>query len=92
MIGLDEITGLESKTVIFPNPSNGIVNLLVDSEEEVAVNYSLYDSMGREVKKGCYIASKHGTEALMLNQFPSGVYVLKVQYGLEIHIERIMIE
>ena len=92
MIGFDEITGFESKTVIFPNPSNGIVNLLVDSEEGETVNYSIYDSMGREVKKGCYVASKHGIEALTLNHFPSGVYVIKVQYGLERHIQRIMIE
>ena len=33
LIGMDEINGLPSSIALFPNPSNGIVELLVDAEE-----------------------------------------------------------
>ena len=54
--------------------------------------YSLYDLMGREVNNGRYTTSQYGTETLVLTPLPAGAYVLKVQFGSEIHTERIMIE
>jgi len=56
------------------------------------VRYSLYDIMGREVENGRYNTSQNGIETLVLTSLPSGAYVLKVQFGSEIHTERIMIE
>ncbi|MGB2274998.1 MAG: T9SS type A sorting domain-containing protein, partial [Schleiferiaceae bacterium] len=92
LIGMDEINGLPSTVALFPNPSNGIVELLVDTEEGTTVHYSLYDIMGREVENGRYNTSQNGIETLVLTSLPSGAYVLKVQFGSEIHTERIMIE
>ena len=54
--------------------------------------YSLYDLMGREVNNGRYTTSQYGTETLVLTPLPAGAYVLKVQFGSEIHTERMMIE
>ena len=56
------------------------------------MHYSLYDLMGREVENGGFSTTENGIETLVLTSLPSGAYVLEVQFGSEIHTERIMIE
>ncbi|MGB1111776.1 MAG: T9SS type A sorting domain-containing protein, partial [Schleiferiaceae bacterium] len=77
---------------VYPNPTNGRVELLVDVAEGTEVHYELYDITGRSVYRGAFNAALYGIEELDLHHLPSGAYVLKIQVGSNVYNERLLIE
>ncbi|HEU0137961.1 MAG TPA: LamG-like jellyroll fold domain-containing protein [Flavobacterium sp.] len=56
------------KTLVYPNPVDGILNLSSDTAEEVAI----YDSFGRKVYEANY------ARTLDLSSLPAGIYLLQI--------------
>ncbi len=83
-VGVDEAT-LEGIS-IFPNPSEGIVNVSVEKNE--AVTITVYDMLGQEVMTK--IAD--GTTAIDLSAKGTGMYMVKVSNNNGSVVERVVIK
>lgn len=70
----------ENEDVIFPNPTDGIVQILFDMPNEMKVKISIYDSFGKEIEQ---LHNGIGTKGMVLlwdsTQFPSGVYYCRIE-------------
>ena len=91
-IGDEELELAPSNVAVYPNPTSGRVELLVDVAEGTEVRYELYDITGRSVHHGTFNAALYGIEELDLLHLPSGAYVLKIQVGSNVYNERLLIE
>ncbi|REJ63110.1 MAG: T9SS C-terminal target domain-containing protein [Bacteroidetes bacterium] len=91
-IGDEELELAPSNVAVYPNPTSGRVELLVDVAEGTEVQYELYDITGRSVHRGTFNAALYGIEELDLHHLPSGAYVLKIQVGSNVYNERLLIE
>ena len=77
---------------VFPNPSNGLVNvsLLSNSIEDVMVN--LYDFTGRLISKRTFKNySSQFNEEIDFGNLASGIYLLKVKKGMQESLKQLVI-
>jgi hypothetical protein len=72
---------------IFPNPTNGMVEVLFKNEEEIKIE--LYDYQGRLIQS---IAKRHidNTFQFDFSKYPAGLYLMKFTTQKGISIERII--
>ncbi|HZV70880.1 MAG TPA: T9SS type A sorting domain-containing protein [Saprospiraceae bacterium] len=71
--------------IIFPNPSSGIINL-VQEDSGNPMRIEMYSIMGEAIFKSNYF------EILDLNNFPNGVYLIKILSGTRVYNEVLIIE
>ena len=69
--GLDEINSNGTNISVYPIPFTNVINVKVDKEKDV--NVSLFDSMGRLIKK----TKVNSFVCLKTKDLPSGVYFLE---------------
>jgi len=77
----------------FPNPFNPVTSFTYDLPIDGLVDVSIYDVNGRIIEslvKGFVNAGNYSIDWNAENQ-PSGLYILKVQFGNEIKSEKIML-
>jgi PKD repeat protein len=79
---------------IFPNPSNGLFNLVIDNPTQADVEISVYDYLGRPVDAfvlpGASTKSSHTATQLELKS-AQGVYFVQVRMGEAVMTKRILI-
>jgi uncharacterized repeat protein (TIGR01451 family) len=69
---LDELSKEKSRILVYPNPSNGIITVVLKDKDNS--NYDIYDQMGRMVKSGSLDEKKTNIQLDLKN----GMYYLKV--------------
>jgi hypothetical protein len=78
----------QNNTIIklFPNPTNDIINLEINSNSDCDLSFTIFDVLGKEVLSNqLNIRSGNSTSKLNLNQLPSGIYFIRL-YGNNINI------
>lgn len=82
----DEIQG----TIIYPNPTDGIVRIATNIEQESAVSISIYNMVGELTLSKDY-GNRVGKfdESLDISKFSSGTYILKMLKGEIIETKKI---
>jgi sugar lactone lactonase YvrE len=87
-IGIGYISGIDSGIDIYPNPSNGIVNIrILDAMGNSS--YRIYNVLGQDVKSGMLNSEKN---QLNLNDLPSGVYTVVVVQKNKLVSVKIVVE
>jgi len=81
---LEEIIETADQLNIYPNPSNGIINLDVENATEVVV----FDKSGRLLRKE---KINDGTNILDLSTLAVGIYFVKIKMKDRIQIQKIVI-
>jgi hypothetical protein len=81
------VSELETQVTIFPNPTNGILNVI--SEMALPINYSVLDMSGRIIQSGI---SNQNTFHLSLENNAEGIYQLQLQNNSELKSVKIAIE
>lgn len=68
--------------IIYPNPANEFINIrnINNNKEEYKVDISLYNSNMKEVKQLYIGILKDSDYRIMVNQYPSGSYFIKINY------------
>ncbi|MCC7297165.1 MAG: T9SS type A sorting domain-containing protein [Bacteroidia bacterium] len=80
------------KAGIYPNPSNGIASLKLNSESATGWNLSVYQLNGEMVSSAAGQAvAGHNYIPIDLTQLPKGIYILKVDSDGKTHTEKIII-
>jgi hypothetical protein len=83
-----EITSLS----VYPNPSNGILNVTFDLDADQNVSIALYDIEGRKVVTlldEVYPGGYHISEEFNISMVPDGVYVLRYESGETVEYQRV---
>ncbi len=76
---------------IFPNPSNGIVNVVASIPVPAEVEFVVYDLLGNAVFRSSTASSKEINLFLDLTSLPSGVYFLKTNCMAKSRVDKIFI-
>lgn len=77
----------DSDLHIYPNPSNGLVNVTTDV---IGGYISIYSIDGKIIKSGIYISSKE--TSIDLSSIKAGTYFLKLKGDNQEYVERIVIK
>lgn len=80
-IGLNEETFLKDNVHLFPNPSNGLFNVITSFQTPRNIKLEWFDCVGKRLFYNDY--KNIGTEALEINlsDRPNGIYFLKISSG-----------
>ncbi len=66
--------------VIAPNPSNGVFELIFEKETPEDLTYEVYDILGKKLFKD-YFKKGGKSSFLTLENYPQGIYLLRVKVG-----------
>ena len=79
----------EQQTVnIFPNPTNGLINITLHSSADKTITAEIYNLHGKVIKTGDFNKSI----CMDLRGNPKGIYILKLFTGNEILVSKICIQ
>lgn len=76
MVGIEE-TLLTSSLALYPNPTNGVINIRLDREQNVQSQIRIIDLSGRVVYDQSLVLS-NANFVLNLNELSAGIYVLQL--------------
>lgn len=85
-VGINKVEKNKNSAVLFPNPSNGQVNISVDWSQSENAAITVYDYTGREVMSANNYALVAGEQqfALNLSGLSNGNYIVKIQSQNEV--------
>ncbi|AUC81745.1 T9SS type A sorting domain-containing protein [Lacinutrix sp. Bg11-31] len=91
-LSVDEFS-LASSLSLWPNPSQGEINVSFNTQNNDAVNVNLYDLRGRLINKQSFKnTSGVFNKAIQLGDLESSVYILSIENAGQIINKRIIIE
>lgn len=90
--GSNSIADLElmNSLSVYPNPSNGLVNISLTSNQDVTL--SLINTAGQELINKTYTVAGQFNEQLDLQALPKGIYIIKLSTNNGNAIQRIVLE
>jgi hypothetical protein len=80
----------ESNITIFPNPSNGVVNLQINNPSNQKMQIKILDNLGRIIRDSEIIEGEANWQQEMVIK-EKGIYTVAIQIGNEIIYKRIVI-
>ncbi len=87
-IGLNEITTPEVGFNIYPNPTNGDINIKSNIEFHNA-DYKVYSMIGQFVSKGVL---KNNTETISVRNLQTGIYFLSITDGSRTYSQKFVVK
>jgi hypothetical protein len=90
-VGVNNVLNLDGMISIYPNPSNGKINLRLASIQNENVKILIYDMLGKVIE-GMEINSNNlQANELDLSAQPKGIYLIKVQTSKKTSVQKIQI-
>ena len=83
---------LNSAISVYPNPTNGLVNLSIEMESKTDFSVELVNAMGQSIRNANYTQTMNITLEFDLTNVASGIYFVKVNSDKGTFIERIILE
>lgn len=91
-VSTQEISFIEAFS-IYPNPNNGIFNLLIKSKQKTSLKLTMVDMSGKEIYKQNYdIIEGTNLKEVKLNGISAGQYNVIISSENDIAVEKIIIE
>lgn len=88
-----DVLGKENVVKVYPNPTNGVVNLEVELVEiSDRVEISVIDAAGRVLQRNQYQAFKQGRFNFDLSNLSAGFYFLRLQTDQGLRTEKIFLQ
>ncbi|MCX6248856.1 MAG: M14 family zinc carboxypeptidase [Bacteroidetes bacterium] len=80
-------------TLVYPNPSNGNIHLLLPEGGSGSFNYSVFDMTGKMIQSGTLNgAGEKVVFAVDLTHLPKGIYLLKLDGGTSVYENKFIIQ
>lgn len=83
---------LAQNVKVFPNPSNGIVNVEINSSEKSAFTISVLNMLGQQVYSENVAVYGNMVKSVDLSNLAKGSYIVKIGSGMSAHTERVIIK
>ncbi|UCE93167.1 MAG: proprotein convertase P-domain-containing protein [Flavobacteriaceae bacterium] len=79
--------------LVYPNPSNGVLNIFFSSDESGAVHIDLFDLLGRSLIEKVYPDSNENFEEVLdASWIEKGIYLLKIRKGNRSSVKKIRLK
>jgi hypothetical protein len=89
----DELISLNESWTLFPNPTNGELNLSINDMEGELILLEIYSATGNKVfERQISIHGCQQNEHINLNRYPSGIYIARLTVGNEITQKSIILK
>lgn len=89
--GLSGVMNIDQLMSVYPNPSNGKINLRLASVQTEKIEISVFDMLGKEIKTSQMDGNNLQAQELDLTNQPKGIYLLKVKAGDRIYRTKLQI-
>ncbi|MDR2009406.1 MAG: PKD domain-containing protein [Bacteroidales bacterium] len=80
----------ENNIDIYPNPTSGIINIIIPDESVKNFYIEIYDALGRK-HDAKYTNTGTNEYSININNYPEGLYVVKVIYGSSVATKKILL-
>lgn len=87
--GIDKLNEISKLISIYPNPSTGRLDLVVDKNVDIDLNYYIYNMLGAVVQSNKIVANR---QCIILDNLPNGVYTFVVRSEKMIGSQRLIIQ
>lgn len=82
VLSVEAITGLNTKVLnsftVYPNPTNGLVNINLENDQIGILEYSISDVSGKIIHKSSFFKnSKKYNHTLSMEGFEQGIYIIR---------------
>jgi hypothetical protein len=93
-VGINEqVSGFNNQFDVFPNPSDGIIQLIVSGKKQTDVKVLVTDMLGREIEKITFTQDELLQKIdLNFSYLPAGIYYLNFQSGNKQQTKKISIQ
>ena len=93
LTGVHELSPLSASIELFPNPTNGDLNISFDAAYDDKIRISIADMAGREVAL-IAITSKQGQQQIVYNTsgLAKGLYLLRLQSADEVVTRKVVVQ
>lgn len=91
-VGLPTVQDQNPLVRLYPNPTDGRVFLHLQLPETLPVTVQLVDALGRSISLGDAAWLSEHTFEYDLSQYPSGLYLLRVQVGHNVLTQKLLIQ
>ena len=91
-MGLEDLEQPLKPFALYPNPSSGELDFLVDFAEGVEVRWELTDLKGNTVRKAHFVSEQLDVKKLDFTPLPAGFYLLNIQAGPDWFVEKIVLQ
>lgn len=93
-VGLNDVAAPStSSLMVYPNPSNGLVNVvLVRETTNLNVEIEVLDIQGKLVYENNIVGSKITKTQLNLSELNNGIYFVKVAYGDKVETKKLILK
>jgi hypothetical protein len=89
--GLSGVMNIDQLMSVYPNPSNGKINLRLASVQTENIEISVFDMLGKEIITSQMDGNNLQAQELDLTNQPKGFYLLKVKAGDRIYRTKLQI-
>jgi len=90
--GVDNEDKANNQFVIYPNPSHSLVNIKTNFNNDQEVALTLFDVSGKRVLSRTVSGSKDFNYHLNLGALPKGVYFVKLQSGITVKQQKVVVK
>jgi hypothetical protein len=91
-LGFLESNSPDSKVTVYPNPSSGIFNLILDNVDETSSEIRILTLSGGTVFDETYDSNGNLLLEIDISSYPAGVYILLVKADGELYTQKLIIE
>ncbi len=81
---------IDVRSVVSPNPSNGIVSILSDINNDNEINIEVYNSSGLKVQQFRYSGAVSGSYTIQLPEF-GNLFIIKIIQGTQVHTHKVVV-
>ncbi|MDZ4666650.1 MAG: T9SS type A sorting domain-containing protein, partial [bacterium] len=90
-IGLNSVMNIDRLMSIYPNPSNGLINMRLADVQSQDVSVVVYDMLGKAIHQQTLKGNNLQVQELDLSAAPKGFYLLRVKTGDQVYSRKIQI-
>lgn len=86
----ENTTGNAPEFSVYPNPTDGIINLELPSISSYKIQISIFDLNGKIIHQKAIIKTGNEPERIDLSSFASGIYFIRIQTEKEEYMKKII--
>jgi hypothetical protein len=89
--GVNDVTNIDRLMSVYPNPSNGLVNMRLADVQSEDVKVVVMDIMGKELMHKTIKANDLQVQELDLTKQAKGIYFLRIQTGDQVYSKKLQV-
>jgi hypothetical protein len=90
-VGVGELMNIDRLMSVYPNPSNGLVNMRLADVQAEDVKVVVMDIMGKELMHKTIKANDLQVQELDLTKQAKGIYFLRIQTGDQVYSKKLQV-